>query len=453
MKKTFLTRREFVRQSAQGAASLAASAAWLSAATPLRAQGANDKVALALIGAGGRGSDLAMKFVQLPGVEFKYVCDPDATRGEGLLKQLEQKQGRAPQRLQDFRRALEDRDVTAVVVATPEQWHALATIRACQAGKDVYVEKNTSLHLWEGRKMIEAARKYRRAVQVGFQNRSAPYAVSAREYLASGKLGKVVLVKVFNLLDGGGWRPQPDSPPPAGLDWDLWLGPAPAVPYNRGRHLGWNDWWDYGGGHFSGDASHQLDLTRMALGDPPPPQSVHCAGGRLGYADGREMPDTLAVTYDYGDFVMTCESGNVMPYMRKFPNEVRYGDQWPYWPQSSCRVEIYGTRNLMYLGRHGCGWQVLEAGGKVIAQDKGRFPDQWHQPNFIECVRSRKQPNADIEQAHQSACLVHLGAISLRVGGRQLHFDAARERFTDNDAANRLLKPQYRAGYEVPEEV
>jgi hypothetical protein len=165
------------------------------------------------------------------------------------------------------------------------------------------------------------------------------------------------------------------------------------------------------------------------------------------------MPDTLAVTYDYGDFVMTCESGNVMPYMRKFPNEVRYGDQWPYWPQSSCRVEIYGTRNLMYLGRHGCGWQVLEAGGKVIAQDKGRFPDQWHQPNFIECVRSRKQPNADIEQAHQSACLVHLGAISLRVGGRQLHFDAARERFTDNDAANRLLKPQYRAGYEVPEEV
>lgn len=301
--------------------------------------------------------------------------------------------------------------------------------------------------------MIEAARKYQRVVQVGFQNRSAPYGVSAREYLQSGKLGKVVLVKVFNLLEGGAWRPQPDSAPPAGLDWDLWLGPAPEVPYNRGRHQGWNDWWDYAGGPFSGDASHQLDLTRMALGDPPAPKSVYAAGGRLAFPDQREMPDLLTVTYDYGDFVMTCESGNFAPYMRKFPQEVRYGQQWPYWPQSSCRVEIYGTKNLMYLGRHGCGWQVMDAGGKVIAEDKGYFPDKWHQPNFVDCIRSRKQPNGDIEQSHHSGCLIHLGVAAIRTGKQLLHFDATTERFTNSDAANQLLRPAYRKHYRVPEAV
>jgi predicted dehydrogenase len=448
-----ISRRQFVSQAARGSAALAGGASVLSAVRSLRAQGANERVVLALVGAGGRGSGLASNFAQIPGVEFKYVCDADQNRGAGLLADLEKKQGRAPQRLQDLRVALDDKDVHGVVVATPEQWHALATVWACQAGKDVYVEKNTSLTLWEGRKMLEAARKYRRVVQVGFQNRSAPYGVTAREYIQSGKLGRVVLVKVFNLLDGGPWQPQPDTAPPAGLDWDRWLGPAPEVPYNRGRHLGWNDWWDYAGGPFSGDASHQLDLTRMVLGDPPAPHSVYCAGGRLAFPDKREMPDLLTVTYDYGDFVMTCESGNFTPYMRKFPQEVRYGTQWPYWPQSSCRVEIYGTKNLMYLGRHGCGWQVLDTGGKVIAEDKGYFPDKWHQPNFIECVRSRQQPNADIEQAHQSGCLIHLGVAAFRTGKQLLHFDAATERFTNSDAANQMLRPAYRKHYRVPDEV
>ena len=447
-----MTRREFVGHSAKGAATLAAGAGFLTATARPRAQGANDKVVLALIGAGGRGSQLAGNFAQVPGVEFKYLCDADTNRGAGLFASLEKAQGRAPQRLKDLRQAFDDKDVNAVVVATPEHWHALATIWACQAGKDVYVEKNPSLAIWEGRKLVEAAQKYRRVVQVGFQNRSAPYAVSAREYLRSGKLGKIVLVKAFNPLEGGDWSPQPDSPPPAGLDWDLWLGPAPEVPYNRGRHLGWNDWWAYCGGPFSGDASHQLDLTRLALGDPAHPKSVYCAGGRLGFADAREMPDTLAVTYDYGDFVLTCESGNATPYMRKFGQEVRYGEQWPYWPLSSCRVEIYGTKQLMYLGRHGCGWQVVEADGKVVAQDKGKFPDQWHQPNFIDCVRSRKQPNADIAVCHASACLIHLGVAAYRVGKKQLLFDGPSERFTNSDEANALLKPAYRKQYRVPDQ-
>lgn len=448
-----MNRRTFVRASARGGALLAAGSALFTVSRTGVGQNVHDRVVLALIGAGGRGSQLAGNFQQVAGVEFKHVCDPFLPRAEAGAKNLARNQGRPPQAVQDMRQALDDPEVKAVVLATPEQWHGLGTVWACQAGKDVYVEKNTSLRLHEGIAMIEAARKYQRVVQVGFQNRSAPYALTARDYIRSGKLGKVVLVKVYNLLEGGPWAARPDSPVPAGLDWDMWLGPAPEIPYNPGRHFGWNDWWDYCGGAFSGDASHQLDLTRMVLGDPPAPRSVSCAGGRLGWADTREIPDTLAVTYDYGDFVMTCESGTAMPYMKKFPNEVRYGNQWPHWPQSSCRVEIYGTRQLMYLGRHGCGWQAMEAGGKVVAEDKGHFPDKWHQPNFIDCIRSRARPNGDIEQTHQSACLVHLGVASYRVGRRQLFFDEAARRFTNSDDANQLLRPLARGRYRLPETI
>ena len=319
----------------------------------------NDKVLLALVGAGGRGSALARNFAQIQNVEFKYLCEVNDRNGNDLMKDLEKSQGRAPKRLRDFRQALEDPELNGVVIATPEHWHALATVWACQAGKDVYVEKNPSLRIWEGRKMIEAGRKHNRVVQVGFQNRSAPYAVSARNYLASGKLGKVVLVKVFNLLSGGAWASQPDATVPQGVDWDLWLGPAQHVPYNPGRLTGWADFWDYMGGVLAGDGSHQLDLTRMVLGDPAHPRSVTCRGGRLAFPDKRETPDIQVITYDFGDYLMTCENGTFTPYMKKFSNQVRYGKEWPQWPLSSCRVEIYGTRQLMYLGRHGCGWQVF----------------------------------------------------------------------------------------------
>jgi len=150
---------------------------------------------------------------------------------------------------------------------------------------------------------------------------------------------------------------------------------------------------------------------------------------------------------------MVVEHGTFTPYMKKFSQEVRYGTQWPNWPQSSCRVEIYGTKQMMLLGRHGCGWQVMEGDGKVVAQDKGYFPDKWHQPDFIECIRTRKQPNASIERTHYSACLPHLANISYRTGQTLLHFDGTTERFTNNDAANQFLKPAYRKHYRVPDAV
>jgi len=444
-----ITRRDFVNKSA----AMAAGASVLSAVGPAKANAATEKVVLALIGAGGRGRTLIQGMTSLENVETKYVCDVDSSRGGGAIGELEKIQGYAPKHVMDMHEVLDDRDVDAVVIATPEHWHALATVWACQAGKDVYVEKNISMTIWEGRKMIEAARKYKRIVQCGVQDLSAPYGFSAREYIKSGKLGKVVHVKVFDMLPGSGWAPQPDSPTPNGLDWDKWLGPAPMVPYNRGRHRGWYSWWAYSGGTFGGNGVHQVTLARRALDDPPHPKAVYCAGGRLAFPDRRETPDIQAITYDYGDFTMTCDGTAFPPYMKKSQGDVRYGDKFPDWRQNATRIEIYGTKRMMYLGRVGGGWQVLEGDGKVVDFEYGYFPDKYHQADFIECIRTRRRPNGDIEQGHHGACLVHLANMSLRLGRKQLTFDGNTETFVGNDDANKMLRPQYREGYEIPEQV
>ena len=441
-----LSRRGFLSSSAMGAAAL-------TLATRGRVLGANDKVVMVLVGSGGRGRGLARSFVKIPNVEFKYVCDVETGRASAGLRDVEKAQGRRPKHVVDMREAFNDKDVAGAVVATPEHWHAPATVWACQAGKDVYVEKNISLTIWEGRKMIEAARKYKRIVQCGTQNRSAPYGLTARDYIKSGKLGKVVHVKTFNMLGGGRWRPSADGKAPAGLDWDKWLGPAPEVPYNRGRHRGWGAWWDYGGGSLSGDGSHTVDLARLVLGDPPHPKAVYCAGGNLAFASKREAPEMQAATYEFDGFTMTCENTAFPPYMKKTPGSIRYADKFPHWPQNSTRIEIYGTKQLMYVGRHGGGWQAFVAGGKEAAHGFGYHPDKWHQPNFIDCIRSRKQPNGNIEQGHLSATLIHLANLAHRVGNKLLLFDAKTETFANNDDANKLLKPAYRKHYRIPDEV
>src|SRR6478609_10280856 len=192
-----------------------------------RAQSPNNKVVLALIGAGGRGSTLGGNLGKVENTEFKYICEVNDQKGAEITKKLEEIRGVAPKRVTDMRRVFEDKDVDGVVVATPEHWHALASVWACQAGKDVYVEKCPTMTIWEGRQLIEAARKYKRIVQVGFENRSGPYAATARDYIRSGKLGKIRLVKVYNLLPGGGpFKEEPVSAVPPGVDWDLFQGPA-----------------------------------------------------------------------------------------------------------------------------------------------------------------------------------------------------------------------------------
>ena len=450
-----ITRRNFVGVSVKGAAAAAAGASLLQPAQ-LKAGSANNTVVLAVMGSGGRGSAVIQGMAELPDVKVKYVCDVDNTRGAAAVKRLEKIQGKAPQQVVDIRKVLDDKDVHGIVIGTPEQWHALGTVWACQAGKDVYVEKNISLFVWEGRKMVEAARKYKRVVQSGYQNRSAPFGFSAREYIKSGGLGKVLYVKVFGMLGGvvGGYpkKPTPDTAPPEGLDWDKWLGPAPERPYNPEVHRRWYGYWDYSGGNAS-DAIHTLDLARLALGDPPHPKQIQCVGGRYQFDDGGEMPDVQIVNYEFDKLAMTFINTGFTPYNIKCGADIRYGTKWPFWPQNADRIEIYGTKRMMYLGRHGAGWQVFEGNGKLVEQDKGYHPDKWHFPNFVDCIRTRKQPNGEIEQGHLSACLEHFANIAYRSGNQRLVFDPKTETFVDNPEANKFLRPKYRKHYRIEEQV
>ena len=414
---------------------------------------ANEKVVLALIGAGGRGTQVILGMQKcLPGVEVKYVCEVDKERGGRVIDELGKQQGYNPQRVDDMRRTFEDKDVDAVVICTPEHWHALATVWACQAGKDVYVEKLISLNIPEGRKMIDAAKRYNRIIQCGFQNRSGEYNIKARDYIKSGKLGKIVLVKAYCMLPGNKpWLYKEDETVPEGLNWDLWLGPAPTVPYNVSRHKGYNEFWAYSCGLPLADCCHVIDLARMVLGDPGNPKSAFCAGGRVLYDDNRDIPDNQTITYDLGEFPMTVEASIYGEYLQKAPPEVRYSREvFPNWPFLSDRMEIYGTEGMMYLGRHGAGWQVLGADSNVIAQEYGFFPDEEHQKDFINCIRTRKTPNANIEQSHLSSTLIHLANLSYRVGKKQLYYDSESELVTNSDEANLISKGTYRQGFEVP---
>jgi len=459
------TRRQVLSRSGKAAAAAAGVATAASVLpTPRLAAGAVsalEKVTLAVVGCGGRGCTLMRDFVARKDVDVSLVCDVDLGRAKSLSRELGNALGKAPDAVTDYRRVMDSKETQAVVVATPDHWHALVTVHACRASKDVYVEKPASYSIWDGRKMVEAARKYSRVVQVGLQNRSAPYVLKALEYIRSGELGKILFCRVCNLKSGGPFNIPADSKAPEGVDYDAWLGPAPARGFNAGHfHGGWYNFYAYCGGDMGNDSSHQLDIARWLVGKDVP-KTVHCAGGNLAYKDARDVPDTQLATFEFDDLVMTLENTQWAPYMDKIAGDVRQGDLFPYWPQCSTRIEFYGTKALMFLGRHGGGWQVFVGSepksrpGKIVAQCYGRIPDEPHKENVVRCIRTRERPNADIEEGHRSAILSHLGNISYRVGARKLAFDATTETFVGEgaEAANRLVKPPYRDPYVIPDPV
>lgn len=449
-----MTRRSFLSKSGRGVVGLAAGSAAISALSAKRVSGANERVNVALIGCGGRGR-MVLRNVIEQGAEAAYVCDLHPERLEKGIEAALQVQARRPAATKDMRDVLDSKDVDAVVIATPDHWHAPATILACQAQKDVYVEKPQSHTIWESRKMIEAARKYKRIVQVGTQCRSAPYTMAGREYVKSGKLGGIHLVKVYNIKPGGPFNLGEAGSAPTGFDWDVWLGGAPLRPYHQNIfEVGWHKFWDFSGGDMADDGIHQIDLAVMLMGDPGMPAAASCSGGRLHYkGDDAEVPDVQVVTYDFDGLVMTFELTNYPRYMRKTSGTIRRNDEFPYWTQNATRVELYGSELMMTIGRHGGGWQVTTSGGKVVDQMYGRFPDDVHARNFLECIKSRQRPNADVEVIHTACTMVHMGNIGYRVGNKKLWFDGKAERFAGNDAANKLLKRRYRNKYEVPEQV
>jgi predicted dehydrogenase len=447
-----LNRRQFLKGSIHGAAGMSLGVAL--SATSRRVLGANERVNIGLIGCGGRGRMVARGFIE-NGALISYVCDLHGERLESIAKELGDAQAHKPKKATDMRQVFDAKEVDAVLIATPDHWHGPASILACQAGKDVYVEKPHAHNLWESRKMVEAARKYKRVLQVGTQNRSGPYNLTALEYVTSGKLGGIHIVKVYNLKPGGAFHLGEPGTPPADFDWDAWLGPAPYRPYHQGIFYGgWHKFWDFSGGDMADDGVHQLDLALMLMGDPGIPKAVSCSGGRLAHkGDDAEVPDVQIVTFEFDSFVVTFELSGYPRYMRKTTGTIRRRDEFPYWTQNATRVELYGSELMMTIGRHGGGWIVTTSGGKIVEKMYGRPPDLNHEKNFIECVKNRKRPNADIEILHKSVGLVHLGNIAHRVGNQKLWFDPKTERFIDNAEANKLVKREYRKEYEIPEHV
>ena len=424
-----------------------------SAFSPSGPKSASDKVVLALIGAGNWGTGLALTVSDLnKNIVIKYICDVDDTRGGRVISEIGKKQGFEPTSVRDMRKVFDDKEVDGVIIATPQHWHGLASIRAMQAGKDVYVEKCVSFTIEEGQKMIEAAMKYERILQCGTQNRSAEYNFKARDYIKSGALGEIVAVDVMELDDGPvPFNEKEESSAPDTIDWDLWLGPAPKVPYSISRNKSWLYYWDYSGGNeLSNGAIHQMDLARFVLGDPGFPKSVYCTGGRFLFEDKRDVPDYQMTTYEYDKFILTLKTGAFTPYMSKASMEIRNGDLFPEWKMNCDKIIIYGTKQVMYLGRMGGGWQVFEKDGKIVAQEYGRFPLSNHLGNFVDCIRSRNQPNAGIVQGHNSSVLVHLANLSYRSGKKQLLFSPEKEIITNDENAQTLAEGYHRKGFELP---
>jgi predicted dehydrogenase len=446
-----INRREFLKGSIGAATTLTVLSSDKSAA-------AANKVILGIMGVGGRGRALLTSLVKRSDVEIKYICDADKRCYGPAAEIVMEAHDYKPKFVQDFRKILDDPEIDAIIIATSDRWHALATIMACQAGKDVFVEKPLSLSIWGGRKMVEAARKYNRVVQVGTQSRSAPYTDKALDYIRSGKLGEVRLARVFLMQESGPIGVPGVQPVPEGIDYDLWCGPSPMLPYRPGRWF-WR-LWDFYVGYIMADMIHQIDLVRYLIGKKYP-ETVCNAGGVYHFDDGRQQPDTQFTTLEFGKLTMLFEASLWSPYMHRIVH-LQDKSKFPDWPFSATKIEICGTRGFMCFGRHGGGWQVFEGDPRVreskavvsepAAVKFGSIIDA-HFEDFVNCIRTRQKPKSDVEEVHYSMALCHLANISYRVGNRKLRYDGATEKFVNDAEADKYLRANYRKPWVVPEKV
>ncbi len=435
-------------------------AAALSAASYRRVLGANDRVGLGFIGFGLIGKRHVLDFKEQPDAGVVAIAEVHSgRRDEGVALA-----GGSARAYADFRAMLDDHNVDAVVVSTPDHWHALMTMLACAAGKDVYVEKPLSLFPREGRWMVDVARRTNRVVQVGTQQRSGPHYQRARELIRSGHIGQVVAVRMWhyrNVMPGFG--SPPDSDPPPGLNYDMWLGPAPKRPFNSNRaiyHFRW--FWDYSGGQMTNLGQHSLDIAHWFL-DATAPTAVTSSGGRFALKDNGETPDRQDALFEYPGYTVTwshreCSrgadpaqglefcgtSGSLKISRRNFvvtldpkftPDEVipRFGSAHPVGgPATSARRPSPGS-----------------AAG-TVEQSSGDEFDQFkrHARNFLECVKSRHAPISDLEGAHRVVTACHLANLSLRLG-RKLRWDAVGETVEADTEAESWLERPYRAPWDA----
>jgi predicted dehydrogenase len=421
-----------------------------SAATASRILGANERVNLTVIGLGGRGRDHVNFYAELPAANITGICDVNQAARERGVALVEKLTGRKPKEYSDMRQVFDDKSVDAVSMVTPNHWHALSTIWACQAGKDVYCEKPASHNLFEGRQMIAAARKYGRMVQVGSQSRSIAHKMEAIGLLRQGVIGKLYLAKglCYKRRKSIGRKPDLPSPPP-GVDWEKFLGPAPMRPFNENRFAyNWHWFWDTGNGDIGNQGVHEMDIARWGLGKTELPKSVYSHGGKFLYDDDQETPNTQTAIFDYGDARMEFEVRGLLT-----PEEGRL----PFRSGNTIGNIFFGSEGVMVMDL--MGYQVykgesLEKVMDVGYKEKRAWDTAPHMANFLEAVKSRKVSDlhADIEIGAGAAALCHMANISYRLG-RKLDFDARTQRFLGDAEANRMLTRDYRKPYVVPEKV
>jgi predicted dehydrogenase len=401
------------------------------------AQSAGNRVNLALIGGRSEGRAVALRMIE-QGARIKTFCDIDQAVLDKVNPDFEKAQSARPATVKDFRRVLDDKNIDAVVIATPDHWHTHIALLACQAGKDVYVEKPLCQTISEGQMIREAARKYNRVMQVGTQRRSGIHFQSAADYAASGKLGKVCLVKAWMVQTRKSIGTPGDSAPPSTVDYDVWLGPAPKRPFNENRfHYNWRFFWDYGNTELGNQGIHLLDVAlsgiqKMKGKEKVLPKSIAGHGGIYWLNDAKEVPDTQVTTYDFGDLLLTWE-------LRSFGT--------PHLIDGvAAGTGFYGTEGSLIVD--GSGWKVYtKEGAPPVMEVKASGGS--HEGNFLDCVKSRKRPNSDVEIGRLSTMLCHLGNISHRVG-RGVQFDPDTETFGTDREANAYLTKQYRASYPLP---
>ncbi|MDQ6678799.1 MAG: Gfo/Idh/MocA family oxidoreductase [Acidobacteriota bacterium] len=430
------TRRTFF---SLGGAALAASA------TQLRA--ADDKVNVAVIGLGGRGRAHMNEYSKLPDARILAVCDVDQAALERGQAQVEKATGTKPKGYSDMRKVFDDKEIQAVSMPLPNHWHALATIWAVQAGKDVYVEKPACYNPFEGTQMIAAARKYNRMVQIGSQSRSMEHKIKAMQLLKDGAIGKVYLAKGLCFKRRPSIGHKPDSPVPPGVDWSMFLGPAPMRPFNELRFkYNWHWFWDTGNGDIGNQGVHEMDIARWGLGVQNLPAAVSSTGGKYVYDDDQETPNTQMATFDYGDKELMFEVRGL-----------------PTGPEGGLQIRGGNTVGNLFYGSDG--WMAVDgAGFQVYKGDKnektmdekntGMGDTGPHMANFLAAVKSRdmKDLHADVQIGVLSADLCHLANISYRLK-RNLKFDDATQKFVNDNEANALLTRKYRAPYIVPAKV
>lgn len=422
-----MTRRQFVKQSA--------ATGFAAAMSEGRRAEANDRVRVGFVGVGNRGGQLLRQTIANPDVEIVALCDVD----ESILGNRVGELGRHVAQYTDFRRLLDRRDLDGVFIATPDHWHAIQTVMACDAGLDVFVEKPLSLTVVEGRKMVEAARRNRRVVTVGLQRRSSTTFAQLRELILRGAVGKITVARAYRLsnMHPHGIGVASDSEPPEGLDWDLWLGPRAERPFNKNIHPYKFRWWDSYSSQIANWGVHYFDLVRWML-DEEAPCSVSAHGGRFAVHDARTIPDTLHAVFEFA-------SGGLLVF-----GQYEASGQ-PMFPPGA-EVELRGTQGVVYGG--GRGFQVIpERGGQfqdpaprmepmTVESADGDVTGR-HIRNFLDCIKTRDLPNCDVEEGHRSTVFAHLANIALAARSR-IEWDPVAERITNNKEANKLLHYLYR---------